>query len=171
MAGVNASMKINQRDLAQLNKKLAYLKGYDRKELSSQLAYTASHIKRRAIKNVKSVANDTGNLSQNINEEVNGKTISVYTDVKYAPYVEFGTGEGYNSKDMQELGIPESYAAQFKGEGFTGQKPVFFGKKTGWRMVQFPINLPARPFFFSAVRVEYKKMLDRITKQINTKLK
>jgi hypothetical protein len=54
MAGVNASMKINQRDLAQLNKKLAYLKGYDRKVLSSQLAFTASHI-RTSIKNVKSV--------------------------------------------------------------------------------------------------------------------
>lgn len=171
MAGVNASMKINQRDLAQLNKKLAYLKGYDRKVLSSQLAYTASHIVTRAIKNVKNVANDTGNLSQNIKQEINGKTISVYTDVKYAPYVEFGTGDEYNSKDMQELGIPESYAAQFRGKGFTGKRPVYFSKQKMWRMVQFPIHLPARPFFFSAVRVEYKKMLDRITKQINTKLK
>jgi len=171
MAGVNASMKINQRDLAQLNKKLAYLKGYDRKELSSQLAYTASHIKRRAIKNVKSVADDTGKLSQSINYEASGKTISVYVNAKYAPYVEFGTGDGYNSQDMQQLGIPESYAAQFKGKGFTGKRPVYFRKQKMWRMVQFPIHLPARPFFFNAVRVEYKKMLERITKQINTKLK
>jgi len=171
MAGVNASMKINQRDLAQLNKKLAYLKGYDRKELSSQLAYTGSHIQTRAIKNVKSVANDTGNLSQNIKLEANGKTISVYTDVKYAPYVEFGTGNKVDLSDMRELGIPESYAAQFKGEGFTGKRAVYLRKQKIWRMVQFPIHLPARPFFFSAVRVEYKKMLDRITKQINTKLK
>ena len=171
MAGVNASMKINQRDLAQLNKKLAYLKGYDRKVLSSQLAYTASHIKRRAIKNVKSVADDTGKLSQSINYEANGKTISVYVNAKYAPYVEFGTGDGYNSQDMQQLGIPESYAAQFKGEGFTGKRPVYLRKQKIWRMVQFPIHLPARPFFFNAVRVEYKKMLERITKQINTKLK
>lgn len=171
MAGVNASMKINQRDLAQLNKKLAYLKGYDRKVLSSQLAFTASHIKRRAIKNVKSVADDTGKLSQSIKDEPNGKTISVYVNAIYAPYVEFGTGDGYNSQDMQQLGIPESYAAQFKGEGFTGKRPVYFSKQKMWRMVQFPIHLPARPFFFNAVRVEYKKMLDRITKQINTKLK
>ena len=171
MAGVNASMKINQRDLAQLNKKLAYLKGYDRKVLSSQLAFTASHINMRAIKNVKSVANDTGNLSQNIKHEANGKTISVYVNANYAPYVEFGTGNKVDLSDMRELGIPESYAMQFKGEGFTGQKPVYFGKKIGWRMVQFPIHLPARPFFFSAVRVEYKKLLDRIIKKINTKLK
>jgi hypothetical protein len=38
------SIKINQSDLAQLNKKLAYLKGYDRKQLSAELAYTAAHI-------------------------------------------------------------------------------------------------------------------------------
>lgn len=171
MAGVNASMKINQRDLAQLNKKLAYLKGYDRKVLSSQLAYTASHIKTRAIKNVKSVANDTGKLSQNIKHEISGKTISVYADVNYAPYVEFGTGNKVDLTDMRELGIPESYAAQFKGEGFTGKRPVYLRKQKMWRMVQFPIHLPARPFFFNAVRVEYKKMLERITKQINTKLK
>ena len=171
MAGVNASMKINQRDLAQLNKKLAYLKGYDRKELSSQLAFTASQIARRAIKNVKSVANDTGNLSQSIKYEANGKSVAVYAFAKYAPYVEFGTGNKVDLSDMLELGIPASYAAQFRGEGFTGQKPVYLGKKIGWRMVQFPINLPARPFFFNAVRVEYKKMLDRIVKKINTKLK
>jgi HK97 gp10 family phage protein len=150
MAGVNASMKINQRDLAQLNKKLAYLKGYDRKQLSSELAYTAAHIVRTAKK---SVVVDTGNLRQSINYEANGKTISVYASAKYAPYVEFGTGESYNSEDMKQLGIPEYYAEQFKG-------------KDG-RIV----NLPARPFFFNAVRVEYKKMLDRIIKKINTKLK
>ena len=153
MAGVNASMKINQRDLAQLNKKLAYLKGYDRKQLSSELAYTASQIARRAIKNVKSVANDTGNLSQNIKYEANGKTIAVYAFAKYAPYVEFGTGNKVDLSDMRELGIPESYAMQFKGEG------------------KREVNLPARPFLFNAVRMEYKKMLDRIIKKINTKLK
>jgi predicted secreted protein len=75
MAGVNASMKINQRDLAQLNKKLAYLKGYDRKQLSSELAYTAAHIVRTAKKK-RGV--DTGNLRQSIKYEANGKTISVY---------------------------------------------------------------------------------------------
>ena len=153
MAGVNASMKINQRDLAQLNKKLAYLKGYDRKVLSSQLAFTASHIIGRAIKNVKSVANDTGNLSQNIKYEANGKTISVYASAKYAPYVEFGTGGSVEFTDMSELGIPESYAAQFKGEG------------------KREVNLPARPFFFSSVRIEYKKLLERIGKKINRNLK
>jgi len=150
MAGVNASMKINQSDLAQLNKKLAYLKGYDRKELSKELAFTAAHIVRTAKK---SVVVDTGNLRQSINFEANGKTISVYASAKYAPYVEFGTGGMVEFTDMAELGIPESYAAQFKGEG----------KRN--------VNLPARPFFFSAVRVEYKKLFDRISKKIGKRLK
>ena len=150
MAGVNASMKINQRDLAQLNKKLAYLKGYDRKQLSSELAYTAAHIVRTAKK---SVVVDTGNLRQSINYEANGKTISVYASAKYAPYVEFGTGGSVEFTDMSELGIPESYAAKFKGEG------------------KREVNLPARPFFFSSVRMEYKKLLERIGKKINRNLK
>jgi hypothetical protein len=36
---------------------------------------------------------------------------------------------------MKQLGIPEYYAEQFKG--FTGQKPVYFGRKIGWRMCNF----------------------------------
>mgnify|MGYP000559984435 CR=1 FL=1 len=60
--------------------------------------------------------------------------------------MEFGTGGMYDSSDMQQLGIPESYASQFRGDG----------KKN--------VNLPARPFFFSAVRVEYKKLFDFMDK-------
>lgn len=162
-----ASIKINQSDLAQLNKKLAYLKGYDRKELSTELARTALDIVRTAQKNVKV---DKGDLKKSIGAEAKGKTISVFATAKYAPYVEFGTGDKVDLTDMRELGIPERYANQFRGEGFTGQVPVNFGKK-GWRMVQFPIHLPARPFFFSSVRIEYKKMLERITKKIENKLR
>jgi HK97 gp10 family phage protein len=163
------SIKINQSDLAQLNKKLAYLKRYDRKQLSAELAYTAAHIALRAIKNVKNVANDTGNLSQKIAYEASGKTISVFVNANYAPYVEFGTGDKVDLTDMQQLGIPASYANQFKGEGFVGQKPVKIKNK--WVMVQFPIHLRPRPFFFSAVRVEYKKLFDRISKKIEKRLK
>lgn len=163
-----ASIKINQRDLAQLNKKLAYLKGYDRKELSTELAKTALLIVKTAQKNAPI---HKGDLKKSIAAEASGKTISVFAKAKYAPYVEFGTGNKVDLTDMRELGIPESYAMQFKGEGFTGKLPVYFGKKVGWRMVQFPIHLPARPFFFSSVRIEYKKMLERITKKIKNKLR
>lgn len=145
-----ASIKINQRDLAQLNKKLAYLKGYDRKELSTELARTGLNIVRTAQKSVKV---DNGTLKQSIGAEANGKKVSVYAKAHYAPYVEFGTGGLVDLNDMQQLGIPESYAMQFKGEG------------------KREVNLPARPFFFSSVRIEYKKMLDRITKKIKNKLR
>ncbi len=150
MAKSTAFIKINQSDLKQLNAKLAYLKGYDRKQLSAELVYTASHIVKTAKTNV--VA-PTGTLRKTIAYEASGKKISVYATAKYAPYVEFGTGGLVDLKDMQELGIPESYAAQFKGEG----------KRN--------VNLPARPFFFNAVRIEYKKLFDRISKKIGKRLK
>ena len=145
-----ASIKINQRDLAQLNKKLAYLKGYDRKELSTELARTGLDIVRTAQK---SVVVDKGTLKQSIGAEASGKKVSVYAKAHYAPYVEFGTGGLVDLNDMQQLGIPESYAMQFKGEG------------------KREVNLPARPFFFSSVRIEYKKMLERITKKIKNRLR
>jgi len=47
------------------------------------------------------------------------------------------------------LGIPESYAMQFKGKGV---------KK---------VNLPARPYFFNSIRRQLKILL----KNIDTKLK
>ena len=167
MAKSSAFIKINQRDLAQLNKKLAYLKGYNRKELSSELGKTALLIVKTAQTNV---VTDKSTLKNSIGSEANGNKISVFATAKYAPYVEFGTGDKVDLTDMRELGIPEKYANQFRGEGFTGKVPVNFGKK-GWRMVQFPIHLPARPFFFSSVRIEYKKMLERISKKIKNRLR
>ena len=136
--------------MAQLNKKLAYLKGYDRKELSTELGKTALLIVKTAQKNAPI---HKGDLKKSIAAEASGKTISVFAKAKYAPYVEFGTGGLVDLNDMQQLGIPESYAMQFKGEG------------------KREVNLPARPFFFSSVRIEYKKMLDRITKKIKNKLR
>ncbi len=112
--------------------------------MSKELAYTASQIDRTAKK---SVVVDTGNLRQSIGYSASGKTVSVYAKANYAPYVEFGTGGMVDLNDMQQLGIPESYAAQFKGEGIKN------------------VNLPARPFFFSSVRIEYKKLFDRISKK------
>lgn len=150
MAGVTSFMKINQRDLKQLNRKLDYLKNYDKKEFSKELAYTASQIARTAKTNV---VRDTGKLGQKINYEAKNKVVSVFAKASYAPYVEFGTGGLVDLTDMQQLGIPDSYAAQFKGSG----------KKR--------VNLPARPFFFNAVRIEFRKMLDRINNKINKGLK
>jgi topoisomerase IA-like protein len=74
------------------------------------------HILRRILleRQKKAWLVDTGNLRQSINYEANGKTISVYASPKYAPYVEFGTGNKVISEDMKQLGIPESYANNLK---------------------------------------------------------
>ena len=141
---------INQKDLQSLYKKLAFLQSYDKKELSRELSYTASQIDRRAKK---SAPVDTGNLRQSIGYEVGNKKISVFARANYAPYIEFGTGGGVDLSDMQQLGIPDSYAAQFKGKG------------------EKVVNFPARPFFFSSVRYEYKQPFQRISKNINKRLK
>ena len=48
-------------------------------------------------------------------------------NANYAPYVEFGTGGNVTLDDMLELGIPASYAEQFKGakEGNMRPQPFF----------------------------------------------
>ena len=50
--------------------------------------------------------------------------------------------------DMVALGIPPSYAMQFKGKGLR------------------EVNLPARPFLFSSARIEYNKLLNRLNNRI-----
>ena len=50
--------------------------------------------------------------------------------------------------DMLELGIPSSYAMQFKGKGIR------------------EVNLPARPFFFSSARVGFKNLYKRVDNRL-----
>tara|TARA_R100000773_G_scaffold38195_1_gene33320 strand:- start:4548 stop:5000 length:453 start_codon:yes stop_codon:yes gene_type:complete len=144
------NIKINKTDLKKLENKLEDLRRISEKELSKEVGHTVALSSRRMKQNV---VVDLGTLKQSIVfGRTGGKFDSqgfVKAKAKYAPYVEFGTGRLVNLKDMQELGIPDSYAAQFKGRGIK------------------EVNLPARPFFFSSVRIEFKKMLDRV----NDKLK
>ena len=139
------SAKINQADLNKLNKKIANLKLYSKQGLSTEVGRTAMEIVGRAKG---AVRKDTGNLSQQIATETSGKGIDIISRAKYSPYVEFGTGDEVKLTDMLELGIKESYAAQFKGAS------------------QDRVHLPARPFFFSSARVGFKNMLKRIEKQL-----
>ena len=146
---MKVDIKINQSDLNNLNKKIAFFKGFDKNVLSTELARTALDITREAKKNVARNANDTGALKQSITPEISGKTVSVVANKKYAPYIEFGTGATVNIDDMLQLGIPSSYAMQFKGKGIR------------------QVNLPARPFLFSSARKEVKNLMNRLTKRIN----
>ena len=146
---MKADIKLNKSDLNNLNRKIAFFKGFDKKVLSTELGRTALDIAREAKKNVAKNANDTGALKQSITPEISGKTVSVVANKKYAPYIEFGTGSSVNLDDMLQLGIPSSYAMQFKGKGIR------------------EVNLPARPFLFSSARKELRNLMNRLTKRIN----
>lgn len=142
---MKAGIKINQSDLAKLNKKLAQLQKFSKQELSNEIGRSAMEIVGRAKQ---SAAKDTGALRQSINSEASGKGVAVFANADYAPYIEFGTGSQVSLADMKELGIPDSYAAQFKGKGIR------------------EVNLPARPFFFSSARIGFNNMLKRVDKKL-----
>ncbi len=139
-------MKINSSDLAQLKKKLNNLRAFDKKTLSNELGRAAMDIARLAKQNAPV---DKGTLKQSIKSESKGKTVEVIAGAHYAPYVEFGTGGMVDLDDMLQLGIPASYAAQFKGKGIK------------------EVNLPARPFFFSSARIGFKTLLIRLKGELN----
>lgn len=143
-------IKINQSDLKSLKKKMDNLRAFDKQILSNEIGKSALEISRIAKQNV---VVDSGNLKQSIKAERKGKTAEVVAKAKYAPYVEFGTGGLVDLTDMLELGIPASYAAQFKGKGIKN------------------VNLPARPFFFNAARIGLKNLLVRLNGEIKKAIK
>lgn len=144
------SVKINQSDLAKLKSKLNNLRAFDKKTLSNELGKTAFDIARKAKQ---SAPVDNGTLKQSIRTELKGKTVEVIAGAHYAPYIEFGTGGQVKLDDMLELGIPASYAEQFKGKGLRN------------------VNLPARPFFFSSARVGLKNLLVRLNNELDKAIK
>jgi len=140
------NIKINQSDLSKLNKKLDKLRAFESQKVSNELGKTGLEIVRLAKR---AAPVDKGTLRQSISAQKSGKTINIVANAKYSPYVEFGTGGRVDLDDMLRLGIPPSYAAQFKGKGIRD------------------VNLPPRPFFFSSARVGFKNLLNRLTGQIN----
>jgi HK97 gp10 family phage protein len=144
------SVKINQSDLAKLKSKLNNLRAFDKKTLSNELGKTAFDIARKAKQ---SAPVDNGTLKQSIRTELKGKTVEVIAGAHYAPYIEFGTGGQVKLDDMLELGIPASYAEQFRGKGLKD------------------VNLPARPFFFSSAREGLKNLLVRLNNELNKAIK
>lgn len=147
---MNVNIKIDQSDLSKLKKKLDNLRAFESQKLSNELGKTALDISRMAKQ---TAPVDSGSLKQSIKAERKGKTVEVIAGAHYAPYVEFGTGGSVDLNDMLELGIPTSYAAQFKGKGIRD------------------VNLPARPFFFSSARVGFKNLLNRLNGEIKKAIK
>lgn len=160
------SAKINQSDLRKIQKKMKALEKLSKSGLSAEIGRAAFDIANRAKQ---AAPNNTGNLVGSIGSSASGKTAEVFANANHAPYVEFGTADKVDLTDMKALGIPSSYAAQFKGSGFTGKLPVFIrekGKEVGWRMVQFPVRLSPRPFFFGSAREGFAVLLRRLKAEI-----
>jgi HK97 gp10 family phage protein len=149
---MNVNIKINQNDLLKLKNKLDKMRAFESKTLSNELGKTGLEIVRLAKREVRY---DNGDLRKSISAETNKTTKSVVIQAlaHYAPYVEFGTGGMVDLTDMTQLGIPESYAAQFKGKGIR------------------EVNLPARPFFFSSARIGFKNLLNRLNGEIQKAIK
>jgi len=133
-----------------LSKKLDKMRAFESKTLSNELGKTGLEIVRLAKR---AAPVDKGALKQSISTQRSGKSVNVLAAANYAPYVEFGTGGSVDLTDMTQLGIPESYAAQFKGKGIR------------------EVNLPARPFFFSSARIGFKNLLNRLNGEIQKAIK
>lgn len=147
---MNVNIKINPSDLSKLNKKLDKLRAFESQKVSNELGKTGMEIVRLAKREVPA---PTGTLRNTISTQRSGKSVNVIAAAHYAPYVEFGTGGRVNLDDMQQLGIPASYAAQFKGKGIRD------------------VNLPARPFFFSSARIGFQNLLNRLNGEIKKAIK
>jgi len=133
-----------------LSKKLDKMRAFESKTVSNELGKTGLEIVRLAKR---AAPVDKGALKQSISTQRSGKSVNVLAAANYAPYVEFGTGGSVDLTDMTQLGIPESYAAQFKGKGIR------------------EVNLPARPFFFSSARIGFKNLLNRLNGEIQKAIK
>ena len=149
---MDLNIKINASDLSKLNKKLDKLRAFESQKVSNELGKTGLEIVRLAKRQVRY---DNGDLRKSIKAETNKTTKSVIIQAlaHYAPYVEFGTGGRVDLDDMLRLGIPASYAAQFKGKGIRD------------------VNLPARPFFFSSARVGFQNLFNRLNGEIKKAIK
>lgn len=92
----------------------------------------------------------TGKLRDNFEGVLNKAKLEsqVGTNIKYAPYVEFGTIKGYESAYANSLGVAD-YAYQFRQTN----------KTTG--------GVPARKFFFSTIRQNFLTMLDNLKDSLN----
>ena len=89
---------------------------------------------------------DTDNLRRELRVSVNAKlNKEIYTNVDYAPYVEFGTG---NLVDTQNQELTE-IAAQFKGKGIR------------------QINRNPQPFFFPPFFAKKEAFLKKLKDIIN----
>lgn len=142
-------VKINSKDLKDLQRKLHKLQKFSQKDAISEVNRAMSHAKALAVQEAPVAKSYGGTLKQSIQLKVHKDGAEMYSTANYAPYVEFGTGSRYVSpNDATNLGIPSSYIAQFKGKGIK------------------EVNLEPQPFFYGSAAKAYKNMLARLNKRL-----
>ena len=137
-------------DLKQLESKMKDLFKLSKQELSTEVGIWGTTTTRLAKERV---PRDTTDLKKSISGRREGDQAVVEAKMNYAPYVEFGTGRTVDLSELDELGIPQSYAAQFKGKGI---------KK---------VNLPARPYLYNSARQALHEMLSNMNRKIKNIVK
>ena len=139
-------IKVDKSDLLNLTLKLKRLErlGID---VDKEINFTAGNI----VRNMKIDAPTNkkakfGELRRGINHTRTTNGNQITSVVEYSPYQEFGTRyETIKTQDMTALGIPKSYALQFKAS------PLIK-----------PTNIKAKEFFFKNARIGYESLLRKI---------
>ena len=129
-------------DLKELDQKMKRLFKLSKKELSTEVGTWGTTTTRLAKERV---PRDTSDLKKSISGRREGDQAVVEAKMKYAPYVEFGTGQGVDLSELKELGISESYAEKFRGK-----------KK---------VDLPARPYLYNSAREALREMLSNMNRK------
>ena len=137
-------------DLKELESKMKRLFKLSKQELSTEVGLWGTTTTRLAKERV---PKDTNHLMKSISGRREGDQAVVEAKANYAPYVEFGTGREVDLSELKELGIPESYAAQFKGKGIK------------------EVNLPARPYLYNSARQALHEMLSNMNRKIKNIVK
>ncbi len=158
-------------DIKSINKTLKVLDSLGekvRKSAEKEIERSARNIEGKAKRNAPTGANNR--LKTSIDVRGSGLSREVFTDVKYAPYVEFGT--------KSKVDIPpglEGYAMQFKGkkggsyEDMEKSIKVWAKRKGIPEEAVYPIiksilhkGTKAQPFLFPAFFSEQPQLLKRL---------
>jgi len=140
--------KIQQVDINALVSRFKKAGAELNKSVADDLAESALEVRNGAIRRAPV---DGGRLRGDINIrkiKPNGLLWNVNVKAKYAPYMEFGTGKKVNLTELTDAGFPETYAAQFKGQGIK------------------QVNLQPKPFLFPSVNEEAPRLMKQLRNTI-----
>ena len=136
--------RVSKADIDGYSRRVMRYKKKVKQEVAKDLAEAALNIRNEAVE--RAPVNE-GRLRTSIYiQKLRGTGLlwEVGTRVKYAPYMEFGTGKLVNLRELIRAGFPTSYAAQFKGKGIR------------------QVNIQPRPFLFPSFNNEVPKLRKRI---------